>query len=208
MLVIIQARLSSKRLPNKVLKKIGNLTIIEHIIRNIRKSKKIKKIVVSISKNRSDDRLCKFLKNKRINYFRGDLHNVADRLLKTAIKYRSRYFIRVSADSPLIDHKVIDELIKKYNNIKKHDIYTNVFPRTYPKGKSVEIIKTSILKKFIKFMEKDDQEHVTKFFYRNYKKFKIKNLRLRKKSANSSINLSVDTKADLNRISRIIKNEN
>ena len=73
---------------------------------------------------------------------------------------------------------------------------TNIFPRTYPKGQSVEIIKSSILKKSIKFMNKYELEHVTKYFYKNNKKFKIKNFKSTK--LKNKIQLSVDNIKDLN----------
>ena len=78
---------------------------------------------------------------------------------------------------------------------KKYDIITNIFPRTFPNGQSVEVIKTSILKKYSKHFSKLDKEHVTNYFYDNSNKFLIKNFRFNGK--NKKIKLSVDTKKDL-----------
>ena len=63
---------------------------------------------------------------------------------------KAKYFVRVSGDSPMIDPKLIDKAIKISKKTKGHDIITNVFPRTFPKGQSVEVIKTFTLKKFEK----------------------------------------------------------
>ena len=81
---------------------------------------------------------------------------------------------------------------------------TNVFPRTYPKGLSFEIFKTYILKKNIKKYNQKDKEHVTTFFYKNYKKFKILNISAKNKYKN--INLCVDTKEDLNFLRKNYRN--
>ena len=87
------------------------------------------------------------------------------------------------------------EISKKF---RKYDLITNVFPRTFPKGQSVEIIKTSILKDNLKNFSKLDKEHVTKYFYDNATKFLIKNFLFRRK--NNIFDQSVDTKQDLKNI--------
>jgi spore coat polysaccharide biosynthesis protein SpsF (cytidylyltransferase family) len=202
MLVIVQARSSSRRFPRKILHRIYGKTLIEHVILKINKSKNVSNIVVATSKNKCDDNLVKLLKNNNINYFRGELKNVAKRLLRVAEKYKKKYFMRINADSPLIDFRLIDLSIKIFLK-KKYDLITNVFPRSFPPGQSVEIIKTSILKKNIKKMNKIELEHVTSFFYDKYKNFSIKNFSTKKKLA--KMKLSVDTKKDLYLILKKIK---
>ena len=80
---------------------------------------------------------------------------------------------------------------------------TNVFPRTFSKGQSVEIIKTLTLKSYLLRMNKDESEHVTKYFYRNSGKLKIKNLK--SNDSQRQLKLSVDTKKDMVRIKKILK---
>ena len=72
-----------------------------------------------------------YLKKNKINFFRGDLENVAMRLYKTAKKNKAKFFVRISGDSPLIDPKLIDKAIKMSKGLKKYDIITNVFPRKH-----------------------------------------------------------------------------
>ena len=74
--IFVQARLSSKRLPGKVLFKLKNKTVLDHIISNLRKLKYKKKIIVLTSKNKSDDRIVNHCKKKKILFFRGNLKNV------------------------------------------------------------------------------------------------------------------------------------
>ena len=163
MLLIIQARCSSRRLKNKVLLKLNNKPVILHLIDTIKKNKKINKIIVATSNKKTDDKLIRYLKKVNILFYRGDLENVAERLFLTAKKYKAKKFMRISADSPLIDNAVINKAIQINKNFPSYDLITNLYPRTFPKGQSVEIIKTSILEKNIKLMNKSEREHVTSF---------------------------------------------
>ena len=196
MITIIQARTSSKRLPGKVLLKIYGKTIIEHVVSNIKKSQNVSDVIVATSKNVSDNKLVNLLKKKKINFYRGDLNNVALRYLTIAKKMKIKKFIRINADSPLIDYRIIDRAINIYKkNYNKFDLITNVFPKTFPSGQSVEIIKTNLLKNNLHKMNKFELEHVTRYFYLNSKSFRIKNFIL--KNNKFRLKLSIDTKKDL-----------
>ena len=94
----------------------------------------------------SDDEVEKFCKSKKILFYRGSLNNVASRFLEISKYYNLKNIIRISCDSPFINSKILDEGISFFIK-SKFDVITNVFPRTYPKGLSYEIFKTSILKK-------------------------------------------------------------
>ena len=195
MLCIIQARCGSKRLRRKIFKKIKNIRIIDMVINKVKKSKKISDIIIVTSKYKVDDDIETYCKNKKIKIFRGSLNNVASRFFEVSKIYNLKKVIRISCDSPFINHKIIDKgitLSKKSN----YDIITNVFPRTFPKGLSFEIIKTSLIKKYIGLFSKKEKEHVTTYFYRNHKNFKIYNFYAKKNF--SKINLCVDTSKDLN----------
>ena len=205
MLCIIQARSNSKRFRNKVLHLVYGTPIIQHVVNRIKRSKKTNKLIVSSSLNKSDDNLIAYLKKNKIKFFRGDLKNVAMRLYETAKMNKANFFVRISGDSPLIDPKLVDKAIKIAHKEKRYDIITNVFPRTFPEGQSVEIIKTSLIKKYSNNFSKLDKEHVTKYFYDNSDKFLIKNFTFNDK--NKIIKLSVDTKKDLKEILKKFNNK-
>ena len=202
MIVFIQARSNSKRFDKKVLKMIYGLPLIIHVVNNVKKSKSVKDIIVATSNNISDKNLIKLLKNFKIKFFRGELENVVLRFVRLAMKIKCKYFIRISGDSPLIDNKIIEYAIKIHKKNKNFDIITNVFPRTFPKGQSVEIIKVQILKDYINKMSKSDLEHVTRYFYKNSSKFKIKNFKSKNKK--KVMKLSVDTISDFIKIKKKI----
>ena len=203
MLCIIQARYSSKRLPGKVLKKILGTTVLERVINQVKKSKKINKIIIATSKHKSDKKIINFCKKNKINCILGPLNDVFKRFYSIIIQEHCKSFVRISADSPLLDYSLIDKAVTLFNK-NRYDIITNVFPRTFPKGFSVEVINSKIILNFLlKIKKKRHQEHLTSFFYDNYKKFKIKNFY--NKINDSNINLSIDNLSDFIRVKNIIK---
>ena len=198
MIVIIQARMNSSRFKQKVMYEVKEKPLIWYVVNSIKKSRKIKKIIIATSKNKTDDKLCYYLKKNKISVFRGNLNNVAERLYSLASKLKLKNFIRISGDSPFMDYKIIDRAINIHRKKpSKYDLITNIFPRTFPRGRSVEIIKTNALKKILPFINKDEKEHVTKFFYKNKEQFCIKNFKTNKKNLS---NLAIDTKKDLEKL--------
>jgi spore coat polysaccharide biosynthesis protein SpsF len=202
-LAIIQARSSSKRFNQKVLFSIKGKPMIDHVILRVKKSKSISNLVVATSKNKSDDKLVAHLKKSKIKYYRGDLNNVAKRLVNAAKKYKQNYFLRINGDSPLIDYKIINKAVNifKKNKKKKFDIITNVFPRTFPKGQSVEIINVNAISYNLHNMNKNEKEHVTQYFYKNSSNFSIKNFKSKKKIL---VKMTVDIKKDIDNIIKFL----
>ena len=198
----VQARYSSKRLRGKVLKKFGKLTLLEILIKRLRKSKKIDQIIVLTSKSNEDKKIINLCKKKGFRYFSGSLQNVFSRFKKAIKKFRPKKIIRICADSPLIDWRIIDKMINISNNNNFYDVISNVKIRTFPKGQSVEILNPKIFDLKNSSLSKDQKEHVTKYFYLN-KKYKIKNIRNKIKF--NKLNLSIDDNNDYIKISRLIK---
>ena len=205
MICIVQARMSSKRLPGKILKKINKMPSIKILVNSLNRSKLFKKVIVATSDQDIDKRLIKFCKKNNLNLFLGSLNNVCERLFNCALNHQEKYFVRISGDSPFMDVKIIKKLLLLKNRKKNYDIYTNVFPRTFPKGQSIEIIKTDLIKK-VKSLRNFDKEHVTTYFYRNYKDFKIINLK--NKIDQSHFNLCIDKQKDLIYFRKILKEIN
>ena len=144
MLIVIHARTSSSRLPNKALKKINEFSILEHVIKRVLRSKLKSKVVIATSEDQSDDSLEQIALEYNLECFRGELKNLNLRLLKLINKKSLNSFVRICGDSPFIDAKIIDEAIALFNS-GNFDLVTNTFPRTFPKGQSVEIITRKIL---------------------------------------------------------------
>ena len=203
MICIVQARMSSLRLPNKVLIKIYKKTMLERVINSIKKSKKINKIIVATSNLKSDDKIQSFCRAKKIDCYRGSINNVYSRFVKIIKDLNCKNFIRISGDSPLIDYKLIDQAINIFGK-KKLDIVTNVFPRSFPQGQSVEVLNSKMfIKNFKKIKKKTHKEHITKYFYENFKNFRITNFSFYKNYEH--LNISINNHTDLKFVKKIIK---
>ncbi len=202
-ILIICARCSSKRFPNKVLKKINGKELLLQVYNRVKYSKYINRIVVATSKKKSDDDLNKLCKKNNIECYRGSLNNVFLRFRNIIKIYDPDIVVRISADSPFIDSKLIDKSIRLFLT-KRVDIVTNIFKRTYPKGQSIEVFNKQIfLKPKNLKLNSFEKEHVSPFFYKNKKKYKIYNFESKKNL--SKYNLTVDFKNDLILFNKIIK---
>ena len=168
---------------------------MENIIDNL-KSLDLK-ICVCSTKTKIDSKIKTIAKKKNCLFFGGSKNNVLRRLYECAKKHDADCLIRINGDSPLISAHVIKKAILFRKKFTKQDIVTNVFPRTFPKGMSVEIIEKKFLEKLNSMnLSTSDKEHVTKYIYENPKLFKIKNFQCNKNF--SSINLSINSKKYFN----------
>tara|TARA_Y100000741_G_C18222043_1_gene546316 strand:- start:493 stop:1254 length:762 start_codon:yes stop_codon:yes gene_type:complete len=178
--LVIQARVSSKRFPGKVMKNILGKPMIYRIYERVKLCKKIDTIVVSIPNNKSDDILFKFLKRSKINVFRGSELNLISRFYNTAKKYNFDYIVRLPADNPLPDYKQIDKLIKFHMKLKKNmNVFsTNLQPiknSNYIDGIGAEIFSFKMLEKLVQNKNiRKNREHISQNFY-NFEKKKIIN---------------------------------
>lgn len=199
--LVIQARTSSSRFPEKVLSPLRGIPMLLWTINYCRKTNL--PLFVLTSTDKSDDQLIGMLENNYVSYYRGSLENVVSRYLSFMKEHKVKKVVRISGDSPLINPDVILKVIAQDQKLADADLTTNVFPRSFPKGQSVEVIPRKSLELLRdRNLSESDIEHVTPYFYANYKEFKINNLNNTEDL--SSINLSVDTKEDLLRVDQFM----
>ena len=196
---IIQARLTSSRFPKKILQKIENETLIELLIRRLKKSKYLDKIVLAIPNNEKN-RLLRNKISKNIKIFSGSENDVLDRYFKAAKRFKAKTIVRICGDCPLIDPKVVDQVVNFYEK-NNFDYVSNTIKPTYPDGLDVEVFNFETLKTaWMKAKSNADREHVTKFIINN-KEFKKKNISYKENL--SKLRLTVDEKIDLEQIKQI-----
>ena len=201
--VIIQARMSSKRFPGKVLYPMNGKPLMMYLLERLRQCFGIDGILVATSQDTSDDAVENFCKANNILCFRGDLENVARRFQALIAEFDVPAFARISADSPLMDPAVVERAVKIFKT-GEHDIVTNVLPRSYPKGQSVEVIKSEVfLSAFPAILKPSYCEHIISYFYEHRESFSIYNFSSEKNA--SGIQLSVDTKEDMKVFEEIIR---
>jgi spore coat polysaccharide biosynthesis protein SpsF (cytidylyltransferase family) len=194
--IIIQARMGSTRLPNKVLMNISEKPLLWHVIERCKKAH-VNKIIVATSINKKDDEIQKFCEENMVDFFRGSEENVLERYYKTAKKFELDIILRITGDCPLISPTVINKMIEKFNN-EDLDYLSNVSTRSFPRGLDCEIFSFKTLEKTYKLAkEKRDKEHVTTFIYGNPKRFRIGEFFAEGKLKNTNIRLCVDTEKDL-----------
>jgi glutamate-1-semialdehyde 2,1-aminomutase len=173
---IIQARMGSTRLPGKVMLPISDdIPMIGALLFRLAKSKEIDKIVVATSVDPRNKPLIDYVEKKGYDVFQGSENNVLDRYYRASLKYKPDIVIRITADCPLIDSEIIDDVIRKYKS-SNADYACNTIPPTYPDGLDVEVFSFLSLKTAWRDAKTSyDCEHVTSFI-RNSGNFKIKNI--------------------------------
>lgn len=171
-LCIIQARMGSTRLPNKVLKKVNSAPLLEYEIKRVRLAKKINKIVIATTIEPADDQIEKFCRAKKIPIFRGSENDILDRYYECTLKYPDfKNIIRITGDCPLIDPKIIDATIELFET-GKYDYVSNTGEETFPDGMDTEIFtREALIEAAKKATLKSEREHVT-LYIRNKSKFK------------------------------------
>ena len=174
-IIIVQARATSGRFPDKVLQRIKNKTLIEILIHRLKQSKESKKIVIAIPKNSKQKKLYNHLKKLNVTIFQGDESNVLDRYYKASLENKSDFIVRVTGGCPLMDGKIIDKLLKIAKE-KNYDYVSNVNPPTFPNGLDVSVIRSETLYDAWKNSKsKFEKEHVVPFIQksRKFKKFNL-----------------------------------
>lgn len=159
-LCIIQARLNSSRLPAKVMLDLAGKTLLERVYESVNKSTKISKIVVATSNKTSDDIIANKLSSLGIECYRGDLNNVLERFYKTSLEYKAKNIVRITADNPLMDGRIIDDLIEVYEKeLTDYAMFSNAIY-----GLSAEVFSANVLLEANKNARNNfDKEHVTPY---------------------------------------------
>ena len=195
---IVQARISSSRLPAKILLPGYNKPLLLHLIERLKKSSFINDVIVATSKNPLDDLIYDLCNLKKIKVYRGSLNDLLNRYYHCAKKHKADHIVRITSDCPLIDPKIIDLMIKKYLSLKNADFLSNTHPPSYPDGFDVEIFSFQALQKAFRSAKKNyEREHVTPFIWDNPKKFNIFNYtNLKNNELYKKYRLTLDYKED------------
>ena len=172
---IIQARMSSTRLPGKVMMNVENQKpVLYFVIKQLQECKLIDKIIVATTTNEEDNQIVNYSKNLGIDYFRGSSKDVLDRYYQCAKKYSINTIVRIPSDKPLIDPEIVDNVVSVFNN-NSYDYVTNFLSNpTFPSGTEVEVFSMSALKKAWENAKlPSEKEHVTAYFPNHEDEFKI-----------------------------------
>jgi spore coat polysaccharide biosynthesis protein SpsF len=165
--VITQARTGSTRLPNKVLLRIKEQTLLQIHINRIKKSKEVDAIVIATTDRKNDDVIESLAKEYKVNCYRGSEDDVLDRFYQAVKEIKPQLIVRLTSDCPLIDSQLIDEIIIQAKT-KGLDYYANIIEERYPDGQDIEIFTFNALEKAWKEAKQvSDREHVTPYIRNN-----------------------------------------
>jgi spore coat polysaccharide biosynthesis protein SpsF len=202
-LAILQARTSSTRLPGKVLKPILGHPMLSLQVERIQRSKKVDKLIIATSNDRSDNDIENLCINIQIPCFRGSLDDVLDRFYQTAIQYKPEHVVRLTGDCPLIDPQIIDEVID-FCIKRDFDYVSNCVEPTFPDGLDVEIFSFTVLEKaWHEALLPSYREHVTPFIRQHPEMFKVGHYK--NKVDLSHLRWTVDEPEDFEFVSQIYK---
>lgn len=205
-IAIIQARMNSKRMPCKVLMNVGGRPMLLRVLERVSKSRLIGKIVVATSYEKQDNEIFQLCKKNKYEVYRGHPVDVLERYYLTAKKFNAKIIVRISADCPIIDWEIMDQLIKNYQKLPRSIGYgSNRLKRSFPIGTDVEIFSMENLEYTYQNCNNFAfREHVTPYMYHNLSPLYLYSMTSEKKYRN--YRLTVDTKEDLKLINKIYSN--
>lgn len=167
--------MSSRRFPGKVLAPFRGRAVIDHVIDQVAKAQPRHRIVVATSTELSDDPLAAYLRARGVSVFRGPLEDVFGRFQGCLTEHPCAWFFRVCADSPLLNPQLFALLSERRST--DVDLVTNVFPRSFPKGQSLELVNSTTFQALDPAtLSSDQREHVTQVFYDDPARFRIANV--------------------------------
>jgi spore coat polysaccharide biosynthesis protein SpsF len=199
---VVHARMSSKRLPGKVMRKVYGIPLLGHLIDRLGRCKELDGVMIATTSDPVDEAISKFAAERGVPCFRGDRNDVAGRLIEGASQFGIQHMVRISGDSPMLDPAIVSQALRIYRS-ELPDLVTNVQERTFPRGQSVEIFTIETLSKaWNSGMSDFDKEHVTTCFYSYPEKYSILNIRY--PGLRGDVQLSVDTEQDFLLFERIV----
>jgi spore coat polysaccharide biosynthesis protein SpsF len=201
--IFVQARMSSRRFPGKVLAPLAGRPLISHVIDRCGAAFGADKVVVATSTEASDDALARTVRELGCAVFRGELDNVLGRFQRCLGQHPCEWFVRISADSPLIDPRLIVSVAEQ--RAPQFDLVTNVQTRTFPPGQSVEVVRSECFAGIdAAALSAEEREHVTLVFYRAPERYRIRSVVSRHPDL-ARQPLTVDTPEDLRAVEALIK---
>jgi glutamate-1-semialdehyde 2,1-aminomutase len=172
---IVQARMGSTRLPNKVMKSIGGVPMIELLLSRLARSKEVDQIIVATSLDEKNLPLVAHVRSLGYVCEQGSENDVLDRYVQAARAHQADIVVRITGDCPVVDPELVDEVIRRFKTANV-DYFSNINPPTYPDGLDIEVFTFKALEKASQETHDFfDREHVTPYL-RKPGKFKTKSI--------------------------------
>ena len=201
---IIQARMGSSRLPGKVMMCLDeNNFLIDYVLNQLSYSKLIDKTIVATTKLKEDNLIVNHVRKHSLEVFCGSSDDVLDRYYRCAEKNNLEHIVRITADNPLIDPRIVDTVVEKYKT-GNYDYVSNTLVRTYPYGTEVEVFSMKVLEQAWKNASlPSEREHVTPYIKNPKNNFKVLNIKYKENISN--LRWTIDRIDDLELVKNMIK---
>ena len=200
--VVVLARMGSRRLPGKALRDVGGKPLIARVLGRVALARRATPVVLATTAAMEDEPLVRLACEFGVRVFRGAREDVLGRLIACCDAFGLDRLVRISGDSPFIPPALIDDCIALHDETSA-EFVTNLYPRRFPPGASVELITADALRRIAAATnEPADREHVTRFVYMNPDRFDIVSLPGGVQC--QDVRLTVDTEADLGRAIAIV----
>jgi spore coat polysaccharide biosynthesis protein SpsF len=204
--VIVAARMTSTRLPGKILMDLGGKPALVRLIERLRQSKYIHNIVIATTTNAEDDVVAVTAVEQDVQCFRGSEEDVLLRTLQAAQASDTEFIVQVTSDCPLIDAETIDSAISRMLENPYLDYIGNHLVRTYPLGFSVEVFRTSTLAETATITnDPADREHVSLYMYEHPEAYRLSNVEAPYFLRHPEYRLTLDTMDDYELIKRVFE---
>lgn len=204
---LIQARMSSQRLPGKVLLPLAGRTVLEQVVARVRSAQRLVAVAVVTSSEPSDDPIAALCQERKIPHYRGSLNDVLDRYYQAAKALGCDSICRITADCPLIPPELINLVASEFEAGNYDYAATNrpLGQESYPDGFDIEIIRATALEAAWKeARDPFEREHVTPFIWRHPDRFRC--FFQRCKGDLSKVRLTLDTREDYDKLCAISEN--
>lgn len=199
---VIQARMSSSRLPGKVLLPLGDSTILGWVVSAAQRARLVDEVIVATSTDVTDDQVAREAQRLDTPVVRGPLDDVLDRYLVALEAYPSEIVVRLTADCPLLDPRVVDQCVGTLASDPHLDLVTNVLVRTHPRGLDVEAVRAATLQRAAREAVAHHRAHVTSWIMTHPDDFAIAGVSSTLDAAD--LRVTVDTAADLAVVSAVV----
>ncbi|KAF3362075.1 hypothetical protein PHSC3_001386 [Chlamydiales bacterium STE3] len=204
-IIIVQARMGSTRLPGKVLKEVLGKPLLTHLIERLKKSKLAKQIVIATTKLPEDDLIEQLANDQQVSIFRGSEDDVLERYLLAAREVQADVIVRITSDCPLMDPEIVDKGIGLFlSHFPQYDYVSNTLYRTYPRGMDVEVFSMKALETAALLARNPaEREHVTLYLVNHPERFSLSNFTCSQNHA--FYRWTVDTEEDFRLVSQLFE---
>ena len=202
---IIEARMTSSRLPGKVLLPVLGRPLLDHLIERLKRARTLDTIIVATTTKATDDPIEALALDLGCGCFRGSEEDVLERVLCAAQRFGVDVVVEITGDCPLMDPAIIDVLVETFR-LNRYDYVSNVLTRTYPRGMDTQVFPTAVLDEVARLTSDPvDHEHVSLYIYNHPERFSLHNVESGLPPRYYDLRLTVDTEEDFQLIRTIFE---